>query len=117
MATQIADRGVVTMPTDSEIVKTIYDIRERIVKMETKLESNINATSKYDSVFLTINDRLMETDRMARDAHTRACENDKKIDKTNDSIKEVKGTIKWGIGLFLTQLGLLLTIIGLFWRG
>lgn len=94
------------MEADNKLVEAIYDMRDRMVRVELSMKR----IDEYEGFALRVNDRIMETDRIARDALS--------IGKgTCRDVEEVKGTIKWAYGVLLTQVALVLTLISFIFGG
>ncbi|OMF37605.1 hypothetical protein BK133_05040 [Paenibacillus sp. FSL H8-0548] len=86
-------------------IQVLSEIRERMVRVETKMDAMIETKETASAAAKEAAEALLS----AKSAHHR-------IDDLNRRVDDVKSTNKWAIGITLTTLGLFFTAIGFLWK-
>ncbi len=88
--------------TDKELFEAIYEVRDRVIRMEEKL----NRTERLEVKVEEMRTEIYEVRRIAEDALSLAQRNKEAIDdlaeENKDEIKSLKDTNKWAWGFVIT---------------
>lgn len=88
--------------TDKELFEAIYEVRDRVIRMEEKL----NRTEKLEVEVKELRTEMYEVRRIAENALAKAESNEEKIEEkaiaNEKEINAIKANTKWAWGFVIT---------------
>jgi hypothetical protein len=86
--------------TNKELLTAMYDIRDRVTRIEESLKRTEKLEYKIDDAF----DKAGEAQNLAKDAFAIGQTNREIINVHSDAIKSIQSNSKWAWGLMITSI-------------
>jgi methyl-accepting chemotaxis protein len=86
--------------TNKELLEAIYEVRDRVTRIEESLKRTEKLEDKIDESF----DKASEAQNLAKDAISLGQTNREMINVHTEAIKSIQSSNKWAWGLMITSI-------------